>query len=128
MIAIDTSSIVAYLSGSSGADVEKIEEALDRKILVLPPVVLAELLSDPSLSKKAIESICALPVLEITDQKYWQRVGIMRSKLIAKKLKSRLADSLIAQICIDYDIPLVTRDKDFAHFKKYFSLKLWSKD
>jgi len=34
-------------------------------------------------------------------------------------MSSDLADTLIAQICIDHDVPLITRDKDFRHFAKH---------
>ena len=55
---------------------------------------------------------------------YWERAGKLRALLIAKRLKPRLADTLIAQICIDNDIPLITRDKDFRHFAKHAGLRL----
>ncbi len=61
---------------------------------------------------------------EIT-KNYWQRAGINRSKLISKKLKARLADTLIAQSCIDHQVPLITRDTDFRHFVKYCGLSLF---
>jgi len=35
-----------------------------------------------------------------------------------------LADTLIAQSCIDYRVPLITRDSDFRHFAKYCGLIL----
>jgi predicted nucleic acid-binding protein len=28
-----------------------------------------------------------------------------------------LADTLIAQACLDHEVPLVTRDPDFRHFR-----------
>lgn len=30
--------------------------------------------------------------------------------------KAKLADTLIAQACLDHRVPLVTRDLDFRHF------------
>jgi predicted nucleic acid-binding protein len=55
VIAIDTSAIIAYLSGDSGADMGTVDAAL-------------------------------------------------------------ASDTLIAQTCIDHDVPLITRDQDFRHF------------
>ena len=49
MIAVDTSSLVAYLQGDPGGDVDVVDAALADKRLVLPPIVLAEILSDPRL-------------------------------------------------------------------------------
>jgi predicted nucleic acid-binding protein len=45
VIAADTSSIVACLSGAAEHDVEVMEAALEDRQLCLPPVVLTELLS-----------------------------------------------------------------------------------
>jgi predicted nucleic acid-binding protein len=42
----------------------------------------------------------------------------------AGKTKAKLADTLIAQLCIDHEVPLITRDRDFSHFQKFCGLKL----
>jgi predicted nucleic acid-binding protein len=47
---------------------------------------------------------------------YWQRAGVLRSKVIAKRRKARLGDALIAQVSIDRDVPLITRGRDFRAF------------
>ncbi len=65
-----------------------------------------------------------IPILDIK-QGYWQRAGNTRAKLLNKGLKARLADTLIAQSCIDHRIPLITRDDDFRHFVKHCELKLY---
>jgi predicted nucleic acid-binding protein len=44
--------------------------------------------------------------------------------LLARRLRARLADTLIAQSCIDNDVALITRDADFRHFAKYCGLRL----
>lgn len=117
MIAVDTSSFVAYLSGSKGRDVDAIDKALINKQVVLPPVVLTELLSDSKLTTKLLNIILEIPVLSLYEG-FWERAGYLRAKIISKGHKARLADSLIAQICIDNGVPLITRDKDFRHFSK----------
>lgn len=124
MIAADSSAMISYFDGKKSLATERIDEALFNHNLIIPPVVLSELLSDPNLSKKHFDQISLLPTLEIKEG-YWQRSGLMRSKLIAKKLKARLADVLIAQSCIDYDISLIAIDADFRHFKKHCGLKLF---
>ena len=122
-IAVDTSSMIAYLQGAKGDDVERIEQELENCNIILPPVVLSELLSDAKLPKKVVDSLQLLPMMEIK-KGYWQRVGEARAKVLSKKLKARLADSLIAQICVDHKISLITRDRDFKNFAKYCDLKL----
>ncbi len=62
-------------------------------------------------------------MLEITPG-YWARAGAMRANLIARSLRARLPDALIAQSCIDHDVALITRDTDFRHFAKHCGLKL----
>lgn len=123
MIAVDTSSFVSYFSGNSGSDVELVEVAFEKQQVVFPPVVLSELLSDSKLIKKVIDLIKEIPILSI-EAGYWERVGILRSKVLSKGYKARLADSLIAQCCIDHEVPLVTRDLDFRHFVRLGGLKL----
>jgi predicted nucleic acid-binding protein len=44
--------------------------------------------------------------------------------LLGKGLKARLGDALVAQACIDHNIPLIARDGDFRHFVKHCGLKL----
>jgi len=123
MIALDTSSFVAYLSGEKGDDVDAVDMALKHQHGFLPPVVLSELLSDSKLPKNVVDLIKGLPSLPLSDG-YWERVGLLRSKVIAKGQKAKLADALIAQTCIDHDVPLVTRDRDFRHFVQQGGLKL----
>jgi len=123
VIAADTSSVSAYFSGESGRDVEYIDAALSQGTLCLAPVALAEVLSDPSSRGRLTPIISRWRLLEITPG-YWLRTSEIRSRLIAKGLRARLPDSLIAQACIDHDIPLIARDPDFGHFAKYCGLKL----
>src|SRR5690349_6696456 len=112
MIAADTSSIIAFLRNDKGKDVLLIEEALKNAQLILPPPVLAEILSDPKLPKQIASFSIELPLLEILSG-FWERVGKTRALILSKKLKARLADTLIAQSCIDHQAPLITRDRDF---------------
>jgi len=56
-----------------------------------------------------------LSTLEILDG-YWERAGLLRSQLLYFKLKANLGDSLVAQSCIDHDVPLITYDRDYRHF------------
>ncbi len=123
MIALDTSSLVAYLSDDKGRDVEAVEVALAERQACLPPAVLAELLSDPRLPAETSGALKQLPMLPVTDG-YWERVGALRAAVIAQKKKARLADALIAQSCLDHRVPLITRDTDFRNFARVRDLEL----
>ena len=123
MIALDSSSIIAFCNGQSGKDVDATIYALEQEQAVLPPVVLTEILSDPRLPKSISQIFLDLPLLQITPG-FWERTGRLRATLIDSNYKARLADSLIAQVCIDNECPLITRERDFKAFTKFSSFKL----
>ena len=118
MIALDTSAVVAHLSGADGAAAKAAAAAFAARQACLPPVVLAELLSDPVLPVAVATLLKELPRLELTDG-YWERAGALRAKILGRGLKARLADALIAQSCVDHRVPLVTADRDFKHFARH---------
>ena len=125
MIAIDSSSWIAFFSDREppGDDTALVESALADHQACLPPVVLTELLSDPKIPSSLASLISELPVLD-PDPRFWERAGRLRAKLIARKHRARLADTLVAQSCIDYEVRLVTRDDDFRHFARLAGLRL----
>lgn len=115
MIALDTSSLAHYLAGSSGRDVEAVDVALAQSQACLPPVVLSELLSAGNRPPALEAAILGIPLLE-TEPGFWERAGRLRARVLARGYKAKLADTLIAQCCIDHEVPLVTRDADFHRF------------
>jgi hypothetical protein len=123
VIAADTSSLIAFLEGAAGEDVDVVQSALDHQQLVLPPVVLTELLSDPGLPSSVRSLLTALPQLQL-EPGYWERAGLLRAGVLKRRRKARIADALIAQSCIDQSVPLVTRDKDFRRFAGAVGLAL----
>jgi predicted nucleic acid-binding protein len=123
MIAADTSTWIAFLQGETADDTELLDQALHDRQLLMVPVVLTELLSDPKLSDDVARILCDLPVVEIGSD-YWQRAGALRAKVLAKRRRARLGDALIAQSCIDDGISLLTRDRDFRAFAEAAGLKL----
>jgi predicted nucleic acid-binding protein len=123
MIAADTSSLVAYFSGDSGDDVEKIAAAIAAGELALPPVVVTEVLSDPNAALILDSEIPLLPTLD-AHEGYWLRAALSRRTLHKIRLKAKIADALIAQSCIDHNVSLITRDRDFRHFAEHCGLRL----
>lgn len=123
MIAADTSTWVAFLEGAGGEDAELLDRALEDRQVLMVPVVLTELLSDPMLASGVARTLAEVPMIEIGPG-YWQRAGGLRAKVLAKNRKARLGDALIAQNCIDRDIPLLTRDRDFRAFAETAGLEL----
>ncbi|MGP0070679.1 MAG: PIN domain-containing protein [Bryobacteraceae bacterium] len=115
MIAADTSTWIAFLQGDSGEDAQLLDKALEDRQVLMVPVVLTEILSDPKLPSSIAGSLSDIPLIDIAAG-YWERAGALRAKVLAKRRKARLGDSLIAQSCIDRGIPLLTRDRDFRAF------------
>jgi predicted nucleic acid-binding protein len=123
MIAADTSSLSSFFKGEEATDSRLVQIALNARDLVLPPVVVTEMLSDPLAHQDMLETVAKFPLLPILDG-YWIRASNNRRNLWQKGFKAKVADSLIAQSCIDHDIALIARDGDFRHFAKHCGLKL----
>ena len=123
MIAVDTSSLIAFFGGESGADVEAVGDAFRSGTAMLPLVVLSEILSDPDFPQTLETHILGIPMLEITEG-FWERMGRLRRAALKRGFRARLPDSLIAQTCIDHNVTLISRDKDFQGFRKVSAFKL----
>jgi predicted nucleic acid-binding protein len=115
MIAADTSTWVAFLEGDNGNDVQLLDRALQERQVLMVPVVLTELLGDPKLPASVADTLSDVPMIEI-ETGFWQRAGGLRAKVLSKRRKARLGDALIAQSCMDREVPLLTRDRDFRAF------------
>jgi predicted nucleic acid-binding protein len=115
MIVADSSTWVAFFAGDSGEDVRVLRRGLQDSQVLMAPVVLTELFSDPNLPKDVASTLLGLPLVE-TLPGYWQRAGALRAKVLAKRRSARLGVALIAQSCIDWGLSLLTRDRDFLAF------------
>lgn len=118
MIAVDTSSLRRFLAGESGPDTDAMADLMAQRQLVLPPVVVTEILSEPRLNRSTAAAIAAIPVLPILDG-YWVRAGELRAKVLAAGNKAKIADALVAQSCIDHRVRLLTYDRDYRHFLRW---------
>ena len=118
MIAADTSAWIDFSKGVNTAASLALQSALEQGSLVIPPLVLVEVLSGPRITPTAESFIQALPRVDLNPG-YWERTALMRRALLKRGLKARVGDCLIAQSCIDQEIPLITGDRDFRHFEKF---------
>jgi predicted nucleic acid-binding protein len=123
VIAVDSSALIAFLGGASGRDTDLVDQCLANRQACLPPVVLTEMLSDPKLPREVPGLLVQIPRLELLDG-YWERAGALRAKVLRLHRRAPLADTLIAQSCIDHDVALITRDLDFRHFVRAGGLRL----
>ena len=123
MICAATSSVARYLDGDSGHDVDLVAAAIENQELVLSPITVTELLSHTGARPLLDPLLRSAPMLPITDG-FWERAGLMRRLIRSKGFKAKLADTLIAQCCVDARAPLITHDPDFRHFATHCGLKL----
>jgi hypothetical protein len=123
VIAADTSTWIAFLQGENGADAQLLDKALEDRQVLMPPVVLTEVLSDPKLPTSLVQTLSELPLIDIRPG-YWERAGALRASVLANRRKARLGDALIAQSCIDRGVALLTRDRDFRAFAEAAGLDL----
>lgn len=123
MIAVDSSTLIAYVTGDMAQDTDKLHAALlqDGKV-ALCPLVVTEMTS-VLLDAKSRELLKRFHRLDFSEG-FWERAGAARYRLISKKLKAHVGDAVIAQSCIDHAIPLLTRDRDFRHYATLCGLEL----
>ncbi|HYR28085.1 MAG TPA: PIN domain-containing protein [Thermoanaerobaculia bacterium] len=112
----DTNAFIRAFDGLRDDRLTLLRTALRANEVRLSPVVVTELLSAPAPTSDARSFVASIPRLTLRDG-YWERAGRLRAELLARRLRARLADCLIAQSCIDHDIPLITYDRDFRHFE-----------
>ncbi len=100
-----------------------LDECLANRSVLMAPVVLAELLSDPSLPAVAESRLLGISLAESLPG-FWRRSGKLRAELIRRGCRPKLADTLIVQTCLDHKATLLTRDRDFGAFARWAGLKL----
>lgn len=115
MIAADTSTWIAFFEIAPGQDTELLERAIKDRQTLMIPAVLTELLSDPLLDAADAQTLASVPMIDV-EAGYWDRAGLLRAKVLSNRRRARLGDALIAQTCLDRNIPLLTRDQDFRAF------------
>jgi predicted nucleic acid-binding protein len=109
------------MNGDTGPLMDLLHQSLLEQTLILPPPVVTELRTGEP--ESLLEQILGeVPMLPVADG-YWDRAGRARRTLRQRKLKARTMDALIAQSCIDADVPLIALDSDFRHFVE-FGVKL----
>lgn len=123
MIAVDTSTWIAFLEGASSVNTDLPDSALqDRQVVMVPPV-LTEVLSDPGLRPEIARLLTEIPLVEI-EPGFWRRAGKLRAVVLGRHRKARLGDALIVQLCLEQGMPVLTRDKNFRAFVEAAGLKL----
>lgn len=112
----------------AGRPAQALEAALRHGLVVLPPLVVAELISGTRgpRDRAAIEDLVqALPLHE-TPLEHWVRVGDLRRRLAGRGLSVSTPDAHVAQCAIDRDALLLSRDLVFPRIAAASRLRVQS--
>lgn len=124
-VVVDTSVWIDFLAGLS---TPPLEEGLSQGSVILPPLVVAELVSGARREREraAIEYLIEkIPVHE-TPLAHWMRVGELRRGLRDKGLSVSTPDAHVVQCALDRDAVLLSRDAVFARIARLTPLRLHS--
>jgi len=122
-VVADTSVWIDFFAGRPAP---ALEDALAHGRVVLPPLVVAELVSGAR--RKAERASIArlveeLPVHE-TPVDHWVRVGELRRALLDRGLSVSTPDAHVAQCALDRDALLLSSDAVFVRIGRSVNLKL----
>jgi predicted nucleic acid-binding protein len=95
--------------------------------IVTTGLILQELLqgfSGPNAYKELVEKFAALPML-MPDRKDHIAAAELRNRCRRAGVQIGTIDALIAQLCIRYDLTLITTDGDFALAAKHCPFRVW---
>ena len=123
MIGLDSSVLISFLHGEQNPEVDRLVELLTTERAILCPSTVTEILSDPKGGGQLDPSFADIPVIPIQDG-FWERAGLLRAAVRRAGRKAALGDALIAQSCLDADLALLTRDRDFEAFAQIGGLRL----
>ena len=128
---VDTSVWSLALRRDAPADIPEVAElrrSLDTGSVCCTGLVLQELLQGFSKAKahKQITShFSTLPLL-VPDRNDHIHAAELRSRCRRQGVQTGTIDALLAQLCIRYELMMLTTDKDFHRIAPIISLSLWN--
>jgi predicted nucleic acid-binding protein len=126
VLVVDTSVWVEFFRGR---DLPRLEEALHEGLVLLAPVVAAELLSAP-LSRAERRSLTAfvedLP-LHPTPLSHWQAVGALRARFANKGLSVSTPDAHVVECAVEAGAALWSNDRVFEKIARLCPLRLFER-
>src|SRR5881409_950089 len=101
-VVVDTS---VWIDVFSGTDSHNVEDAVAAGIAVIPPLVVAELVSGATTprQREAIGELLQDAPIHETSLAHWIRVGDLRRSLARKGLSVTIPDAHVAQCALDRD-------------------------
>ncbi len=122
-VVVDTSTWVEFLAGRPAPE---LEAALAAGAVVLPPIVVAELVSGArsSRDRRAVMDLLRDLPLHETPLDHWLRVGDLRRRLRGKGESISTPDAHVAQCALDRDGLLLSRDAVFDRIARLEPLRV----
>jgi predicted nucleic acid-binding protein len=122
-VVADTSVWIEFFAGR---EARSLERALADSAVVVPPLVVAELLSGVlrKRDREAVHELLAEIPLHETPFEHWARVGSLRSALRRAGLSVSTPDAHVAQCALDRDAVLLTRDRIFSRIARATKLRV----
>jgi predicted nucleic acid-binding protein len=124
-IVVDTS---AWIDFFAGRPVPTLEDGLAHGALVVPPIVIAELLSGArrTRERELVEEVLSELPLHDTPRAHWVRVGDLRREMGKQGIALSTPDAHVAQCALDLRGILVTRDAIFTRIARQVPLRTTS--
>ena len=122
-VVVDTS---VWIDFFSGRPVPALEDALAGGLVVMAPVVIAELVSGAKSERdrRAIADLLDRLPFHETPKSHWMRVGNLRRGMQEKGIAVSTPDAHVAQCALDLEAILLSRDSVFSRIARLFPLRL----
>ena len=120
-LVIDTSVWIDVLNGRGPA---RVEQAVADGVVIVPPIVVAELLSGVEAPLQAVGELLQDAPMHEASLDHWIRVGELRRTLARHGVTVTIPDAHIAQCALDRDAVLLTRDAIFKQIAQHVPLRL----
>jgi tRNA(fMet)-specific endonuclease VapC len=122
-VVVDTSVWIDFLAGHPAP---LLADALAQSLVVLPPLVVAELISGARRprDRTAIADLLRELTIHETPIEHWIRVGELRRDLLNRGIPVSTPDAHVAQCALDRDALLLSRDRIFARVARFSKLQL----
>jgi predicted nucleic acid-binding protein len=123
---IDSSVWVDFFRGSSPAALKHQAAKLieDERAMLCEPVLFELLRATPAAARKNVQSQLELLPLVRTPHRLWRDAARLGQKCLGRGFVPPAMDLLIAQVCLDHDLELVTFDQHFTDIARVSALRI----
>ena len=127
-ILVDTSVWIEFLTNQSSPWAHRLDEMIERDEVALTPLIKCEILvgiRSDSAFKKVASFLEGFSLIEDgTATVHRQAVDIYRVCRKKGMTIRTLIDCIVAAAALDAGVPLLARDRDYAHIQRVFPLEL----